>query len=151
MEHLKAKELSSTRGYQYQENRRTRIFLRNGRNNHSRKYDTIILPMLVPMRPSVPPTVGPVWLHRTLNVIVLLILLLLVSGEFLMIFVSNFFFIPFLRELSRETLSRYRSLTWLGKFFEMGRHLSSINYLPGQWFSKIGPKYQQQQHHLGTC
>ena len=134
MEYLKAQELSSSSHHKQQENRRTRIFLRNGRNSHSLKYDiltvcVLVFSMLIHMRSLVPPLVDAIHLHHTSKVLDLFISFLLAPGKLLRLFTSILFLIAFLSDLSRETHSRHRGLACLGKFFEMGEHLSSISYL----------------------
>jgi len=65
----------------------------------------------------------------------------------LMMFISILFFIPFLRDFSRDNLPGQRNLGWLRKLFEMQKHFSSISYLLRQWFLY----HHQQQHHLRIC
>lgn len=95
----------------------------------------------------VSPIVDAIYLHHTSKVIDLFISFLLAPGKLLMVFISILFFILFLRDFSRDTLHGQRNLSWLRKFFEMQKHLSSVSYLLRQWFLY----HHQEQRHLRIC
>lgn len=108
-----------------------------------------VFSMLIQSRYFVSPIVDAIHLQHTSKVIDLFISFLLAPGKLLMMFISIlfFFFIPFLRNFSRDTLHGQRNLGWLRKLFEMQKHFSSISYFLRQWFLY----HHQQQHHLRIC